>query len=174
LTTREPDERTLVEAAQADPARFVELYDRHFSRVWAFVIRRASSRAEAEDVTSEVFRKAFENLPGYNWRGAPFSAWLFRIAANTLATRRYRAARESGDMPSDVADNGINIEREAMLFELVHRLPDVQRQVIELRFIEGRTLIEIGEALGKTEGAIKQLQKRALDALRASWEESHA
>lgn len=174
LTTSEQDERRLVEAAQADPERFVELYDRHFSHVWAFVVRRASSRTEAEDITSEVFRKALENLPRYEWRGPPFKAWLFRIAANTLATRWQKTARESGDIPPDVAEAGIDLERHAMLFELVHRLPSIQRQVIELRFIEGRTLLEIAAALGKSEGAVKQLQKRALDTLRATWEESHA
>jgi RNA polymerase sigma-70 factor (ECF subfamily) len=142
--------------------------------VWAFVVRRASSRTEAEDITSEVFWKALENLPRYEWRGPPFKAWLFRIAANTLATQWQKTARECSDMPPDVAEAGIDLERHAMLFELVHRLPSVQRQVIELRFIEGRTLLEIAAALGKSEGAVKQLQKRALDTLRATWEESHA
>ena len=86
------DEQTLVEAAQADPARFLDLYERHFHRVWAYVIRRTESRAEAEDVTSEVFRRALENLRGYEWRGTPFAAWLLRIAANALAHRRERRA----------------------------------------------------------------------------------
>jgi RNA polymerase sigma-70 factor (ECF subfamily) len=174
LTTSQQDERTLVEAAQADPACFVELYDRHFSHVWAFVMRRTSSRAEAEDVTSEVFRKALEHLPSYEWRGTPFKAWLFRIASNTLATRWQKNARESRDVPPDVAEAGLDVERHAMLFELVHRLPAVQREVIELRFIEGRSLLEIAAVLGKTEGAVKQLQKRALDTLRAVWEGGHA
>src|SRR2546425_12866321 len=73
------DEQTLVEAAQADPARFLDLYERHFHRVWAYVIRRTANRAEAEDVTSEVFRRALENLRGYEWRGTPFAAWVFCI-----------------------------------------------------------------------------------------------
>jgi tetratricopeptide (TPR) repeat protein len=79
------DQQTLVEAAQADPARFLDLYDRHFHHVWAYVIRRTANRAEAEDVTSDVFRRALENLRGYEWRGIPFAAWLLRIAANALA-----------------------------------------------------------------------------------------
>ena len=69
-TPTEQDDRALVEAAQSDPARFVILYDRYFPRVWAFVVRRAASRTEAEDVTSEVFRRALEHLPGYEWRCA--------------------------------------------------------------------------------------------------------
>ena len=168
-TPDEPDDRSLVEAAQADPARFLELYDRHFHRVWAFAVSRASSRAEAEDVTSEVFRKALEHLPRYEWRGTPFAAWLFRIAANTLTSRRLKTSRESGDPPADVAQADGDVEQHAMLFQLVDRLPDAQRRVIELRFVEQRSVLEVAEALGKTEGAVKQLQHRALETLRAEW-----
>ena len=168
-TPDEPDDRSLVEAAQADPARFLDLYDRHFHRVWAFVVRRASSREEAEDVTSEVFRKALEHLPRYEWRGTPFVAWLFRIASNTLTSRWQMAGRESGDPLPEVASADADVERHAMLFQLVERLPDVQRQVIELRFVEQRSLHEVAETLGKTQGAVKQLQHRALETLRAEW-----
>ena len=167
------DEQTLVDAAQADPARFLDLYERHFHRVWAYVIRRTANRAEAEDVTSEVFRRALENLRGYEWRGAPFAAWLLRIAANALSHRREKAGRESGDPPPEVADPDADLERRAMLFQLVERLPDVQRRVIELRYVEERSLLEVAEALGKTEGAVKQLQRRALEHLRAELEASH-
>ena len=88
------NERELIEAAQGDPARFLELYDRHFHRVWAFTIRRAAHRAEAEDVVSETFRRALENIKSYEWRDTPFLAWLLRIAANTLAHRWQKASRE--------------------------------------------------------------------------------
>jgi RNA polymerase sigma-70 factor (ECF subfamily) len=167
------DEQTLVEAAQADPARFFDLYDLHFHRVWAYVIRRTANRVEAEDVTSEVFRRALENLRGYEWRGAPFAAWLLRIAANVLAHRWEKAGRESGDPPPELAGPHADLERRTMLFQLVERLPDVQRRVIELRYVEERSLLEVAEALGKTEGAIKQLQRRALEHLRAELEASH-
>jgi RNA polymerase sigma-70 factor (ECF subfamily) len=169
----------MVQAAQADPARFLELYDRCFHRVWAFVIRRTENRADAEDVTSEVFRKALENLGSYEWRGTPFLAWLFQIAANALANRWAKAGRESA-LSSEVAprpelaEPDADLERRAMLFQLVGRLPDAQRRVVELRFIEGRSLLEAGQELGKTEGAIKQLQRRAIENLRAQMEASHA
>ena len=172
-TPKALDEQTLVEAAQADPARFFDLYERHFHRVWAYVIRRTATRAEAEDVTSDVFRRALENLRGYEWRGTPFAAWLLRIAANALAHRWEKAARESGDPPPEVAGPDADLERRAMLFQLVERLPDVQRRVIELRYVEERSLLEVAEALGKTEGAVKQLQRRALEYLRAELEASH-
>ena len=92
-TTDEHDERTLIEAAQADPARFVELYERYFHRIYGFVIRRTGSRTEAEDITSDVFERALTNLGRYEWRGLPFSAWLFRIAANAMADRRRQIGR---------------------------------------------------------------------------------
>jgi RNA polymerase sigma-70 factor, ECF subfamily len=168
------DEWKLIQAAQADPARFLELYDRCFHRVWAFAIRRTENRADAEDVTSEVFRRALENLRGYEWRGTPFAAWLLRIAANTLANRWERAARESNDPPPELVEPDADLERRAMLFQLVGRLPEAQRRVIELRFVDGRSLLETAHELGKTEGAIKQLQKRAIDNLRAQLEASHA
>src|SRR5437899_3079488 len=80
-------ERLLVEAAQRDPARFGDLYDRHFERVYAFVARRVRDRDAAEDVTADVFQRALAALPAFEWRGAPFAVWLLRIAANALADR---------------------------------------------------------------------------------------
>ena len=168
------DERALIEAAQADPARFVDLYERHFHRVYAYVIRRTGSRPEAEDITSEVFERALANLPKFEWRGVPLVAWLFRIAANALADRRERIDR-AADPPPDVPDESESaaIERRAMLFQLVERLPGLQRQVIELRFVEGRSIREIAAALERSEGAVKQLQLRALENLRKSMGERH-
>lgn len=168
------DEQALIHAAQRDPARFLELYNLHFQRVWAYVIRRASHRAEAEDVTSEVFRRALENLRGYEWRGTPFLAWLLKIAANTLSHRRQKTARESGDPPPELAEPDADLERRAMLFQLVDRLPEAQRRVIELRYVDQHSLLEVATELGKTEGAVKQLQRRALENLRAEMEARHA
>lgn len=175
LSIPEPQrERELVTAAQADPERFLELYDRYFHRVWAYAIGHARNRAEAEDVTSEVFRRALEKIGGYEWRGLPFLSWLLRIAANTLANRREKLGREWGDPPPDLAGPDPELERRAMLYQLVGRLPEAQRRVIELRYIEERSLAEIAGELGRTEGAVKQLQRRALEWLREEWEAGHA
>lgn len=166
--TDDHDERTLIEAAQADPARFVDLYERHFHRVYAYVIRRTGSRVEAEDITSEVFERALTNLSRFEWRGAPFAAWLYRIAANALTDRRRETQHDSAEPPPDVPDGreADEIERRAMLFQLVERLPDLQRQVIEMRFVDGKSIREIGAALDRSDGAVKQLQLRALENLR--------
>jgi RNA polymerase sigma-70 factor (ECF subfamily) len=173
-TPESQHEGRLVAAAQADPERFLDLYDRYFHRVWAYVIRRAKNRAEAEDVTSEVFRRALERLGGYEWRGAPFIAWLQRIASNLLADRWQKGSKELGDPPPEIAGPDVDLERRAMLYQLVDRLPESQRRVIELRYIEERSLLEIAGALGKTEGAVKQLQRRALEHLREEWEARNA
>ncbi|HEU4386828.1 MAG TPA: RNA polymerase sigma factor, partial [Blastocatellia bacterium] len=90
----EPGERAVIEAAQRDPGRFGELYEAHFNRVYAYVARRVRDRNETEDITAEVFHQALANIRRYEWRGLPFAAWLFRIAANAIADRGRRAVRE--------------------------------------------------------------------------------
>jgi RNA polymerase sigma-70 factor, ECF subfamily len=166
------DERLLIAAAQKDPARFTELYEEHFERVYAFVSRRVHLRADAEDLTAEVFQHAFENLARFEWRGAPFAAWLYRIAANAVADRWQRMSRESGkptaEEPSiEFDDSEIDkSERRAGLFRAVASLPEDQRRVIEMRFAEEKNIREIAKELGRSTGAIKQLQFRAYQKLR--------
>lgn len=166
------DERLLVEAAKRDPARFGELYQRCIYQVYAYVSRRVASREEAEDITSDVFHHALANLRSFEWRGAPFAAWLIRIAANRITDHWRSAARETGnaivDDPKDPRME--DIEQRAALFQLVKRLPDDQRRVVVLRFVEEKSIREIAQELRRTEGAVKQLQFRALEKLRASVE----
>ena len=173
-TPESQHERNLVAAAQSDPERFVDLYDRYFHRVWAYVIRRARNREDAEDITSEAFRRALENIGGYEWRGTPFVAWLLRIAANLLADRCQKTGKESVGPPPETADSDTDVELRSMLFQLVDRLPEAQRRVIELRYMEQQSLSEIAVMMGKSEGAVKQLQRRALELLREQWEAGHA
>jgi RNA polymerase sigma-70 factor (ECF subfamily) len=167
-------ERLLVEAAQGDPAKFGDLYEIHFERVYAFIARRVRDRDTAEDLTSEVFHKALAGLRNYESRGAPFGAWLIRIAANAVADQYKRAAREapgSGDPP----EPAVNPDPEAMeyrarLFRLVNQLASDQRQVVYQRFVEQSSIREIARQFGRSEGAVKQLQFRALQKLRAMME----
>jgi RNA polymerase sigma-70 factor (ECF subfamily) len=163
------DERLLIEAAQQDPSRFAELYEEHFGRVYAFVMRRVQNRNEAQDLTAEVFKQALANLPRFEWRGAPFAAWLYRIAANAVADHYQRITRERNvPRTDDIAKDEIDVvETRASLFRLVDQLPADQRRVIVMRFAEDRGIREIANQLGKSEGAIKQLQWRALQKLRA-------
>jgi len=165
----EASERLLVEAAQKDPSRFAELYEYNFERVYVFVSRRVHERQVAEDLTADVFHKALANLPGFDWRGVPFAAWLLRIAANVINDHWKRSAREELLEDPPEASNDVTIEeveRRAQLFRMVEDLPPEQRRVIGMRFAEGKTIREIASELGRSEGAIKQLQFRGLETLR--------
>ena len=167
-------ERLLIEAAQKDPARFAELYEINFGRVYAFIARRVRDRNEIEDLTSEVFHQALAALPRFEWRGAPFAAWLFKIASNTIIDKINKTSKEKAltslsddlEVSSTEIEDIEEIEQRAALFELVERLPDDQRRVISLRFAEEKSIREVAEALSRSEGAIKQLQFRALQNLR--------
>ena len=178
MTDPDPEaERRLVEAAQRDPSRFAELYEANFERVYAYVVRRVRERHEAEDVTSEVFHRALANLDRFEWRGAPFAAWLFRIAANAIADRGQRIAHERLVVePEERAAEAIppEVEQHALLFRLVRALPGDQRRVIEMRFTEQRSIREIAVELGRSEGAVKQLQFRALERLRERMDRADA
>lgn len=162
-------EQALVEAAKQDPSRFAALYEAHFGRVYAFVAHRVRDRSVAEDLTADVFRQALAAIGGFEWRGVPFIAWLYRIAANEIADHASKAARERGSVqvgePSH--DESQLIEHRATLFRLVDGLPADQRRVIVMRFAEERSIREIAADLGRSEGAVKQLQWRALQTLRA-------
>jgi len=158
-----------VEAAQQDPRRFADLYDAHFDRVYAYIARRVRDRVDAEDLTSEVFHQALAGLPRFEWRGAPFSAWLFKIAANAIADHARSTSREPRVADADwVVDSGLDqIEFRARLFRAVRQLPEDQRRVIQMRFAEEKSIQETARAMGRSEGAVKQLQFRGLETLRA-------
>jgi RNA polymerase sigma-70 factor, ECF subfamily len=167
-------ERELIEAAKLDRSRFGELYENNFERVYAYIARRVRDRDAAQDLTADVFHSALKNLGRFEWRGAPFSAWLYRIAANAIIDRSKSSGRhiasevEVEDLP-DRAEAGPDmdeIEHRARLFKLVERLPRDQSKVIVMRFAEQRSIREIASALKRTEGAIKQLQFRGLQNLR--------
>jgi RNA polymerase sigma-70 factor (ECF subfamily) len=162
------EERLLIEAAQKDRRRFGELYEQNFARVYAFIARRVRDRQDAEDITAEVFHHALSNLSKFEWRGVPFAVWLFRIAANAIADRGRKRLREVGEPELDNLDQSHwpDIERHVILFKLVDDLSADQRDVLIKRFVEQKTIREIAEELQKSEGAIKQLQFRALENLR--------
>src|SRR2546423_2037437 len=151
------DERLLIEAAQRDRARFAEIYEEYFELVYAYVARRVRNRSTAEDLTSDVFHKALAHLPKFKWTGAPFAAWLFRIASNLIADGAKREARE-GNATVDQSSRAIEAlapakqsqqidlemnERRARLFKLVEELPEDQRRVIVMRFAEEMSVREI-------------------------------
>ena len=181
---RETNERRLVEAAQQDRACFADVYERYFELVYAYVARRVRDRAATEDLTSEVFRKALANIHRFKWTGAPFGAWLLRIASNLIADRAKRQARNGVHvdessltvelLPPDAsrASDSQQVqledaERRAWVIRMVDELPEDQRRVVRMRFAEEKSINEIALELGRSEGAVKQLQFRAFQSLRA-------
>jgi len=171
-------ERRLIEAARSEPRRFGELYERYFDRVYSFALARTRDRSAAEDVTSTTFRRAFQNLPSFEWKGVPLSAWLFRIAANAAVDVHQRARRqaqldEAGERAEAWDSHAAEIEERVQLADLLKRLPKDQCQVVVMRFAQDRSIKEIAEALGRSEGAVKQLQFRAIQSLRTWMTQDH-
>jgi len=136
--------------------------------VYAYITLRVRDRDEAQDIASEVFHHALKNLARFEWRGVPFAAWLYRIAANEIADRGKRAAREqTGDLPErGIEPDHDDIERRARVFAAVGELPPEQGRVLTMRVVEEKSIREIAVAIGKSEGAVKQLQVRAVENLR--------
>lgn len=168
-------ERLLIEAAQRDPTRFAELYEQNFERVYAYIAVRVRNRDEAQDLTAEVFHQALAGISRFEWRGAPFVTWLLGIAANILADRWERASKQPEVQADELERAGMDdkVEQRAMLFQLVDGLPEDQRHVILRRFVDQRSVRDIAQELGRSEGAVKQLQFRALQNLRTRIRSSH-
>ena len=167
----ESDEPMLVEAAQKDPGRFAELYEQNFHRVYAYVACRIQDRSESQDLTAYVFQQALANIGKFKWRGAPFITWLYRIAANAIADQGRKKSREVAE--TELTANTFvhpdleQVEQRAQLYDAVEELPEDQRKVILLRFGEEKSIREIASELNRSEGAVKQLQFRGLENLRA-------
>ena len=147
--------------------------------MYAFALSRTGDRTAAEDVTADTFRQAFQNLSHFQWRGVPFSSWLFRIAANAATDLLKRSTRETAlnELPDETSNSWqeafLEVEERVRLFEQVKRLPGDQLQVVVMRFSQERSIREIAQVMGRSEGAVKQLQFRALQRLRAWIGESY-
>src|ERR1700731_467966 len=167
--------RDPVERAKTDPAPFAELYDRYSARIFRFVRSRIHDDGLAEDVTADVFMSALRGIKNYQDQGRPFSCWLYRIAANAVASHyRNRRPQLSLDdatdfaaMDIDPAEEVIARDRVRAVWEAVDRLPPQQRAAMILKFSDDLTMEDIGEVLGKSSAAAKLLVYRAGQRLRA-------
>lgn len=168
------DEARLVQQAKSgDADSFARLYDGYVERVYRYVFFRVSNDETAEDITAQVFLKAWENLNRYQPGNLPFLAWLYTIARNQVIDH-YRARKESVSiddavsLPSkdDAVDEQVQsrFDIQAMRNALQY-LTEEQQQVVMLRFIAGLETNEISRQMGKAEGAVRALQMRALQAL---------
>ena len=161
-------------AQQGDREALEELYLLHFDRIYSYLHMSVGNRHDAEDLTTQTFLKMLEAIGRFRWQSAPFSAWLFRIAHN-LAMDHFRASRRwqpEEDVPEPPDAEEASAEDEAMhaigrqsMLELIENLSADQQQVLTLKFVFNFANADVATILGKTEGAIKSLQHRALVSL---------
>lgn len=158
-----------------DASAFGELYDRFVERVYRYLYFRAGSQPEAEDLTEQVFLKAWEAIGRYRWQGRPFLAWLYRLAHNAhidhVRTRKPTTSLNNDERPLELASSAAAVElARALDAEVLARalaqLTADQQQVIVMKFIDGVDNEQIAQSMGKREGAIRALQMRALMSLR--------
>ena len=169
-------ERAIVDAAKAgDEAALAELYSLYFPRVYRYILARMGNPYDAEDLTEEVFLRVLDAIERFQWREAPFSAWLFRIAHNAVISQRRkdgargRSSPLSEALPVDSQGPEEMVENRLALNEIMkaaETLPEAQRRVISLRFAAGLTVAETARAMGKGEGNVKVIQHKAIAKLR--------
>ncbi|GAC1696107.1 MAG: hypothetical protein NVS9B6_02680 [Candidatus Limnocylindrales bacterium] len=161
-------------ARNGDRAAFAELYDTHVDSVYRYLLYRVREPSDAEDLTSEVFTRAFANIHRYRWQGKSFLAWLYTIARNAVTDRR-RRDRPTMDIEDayGLAEDGPTAHERAVHGEevdalrgAVKHLTSEQQEVLVLRFVENLSSRQVAKILGKNEGAIRALQFRALGRLR--------
>ena len=170
------DEDALQNASQGDKDAFGELYERYVERIFNYVYYRTGNVHDAEDLTARVFQRAMNHIQNYTDRGVPFSAWLYRIAHNLVANwHRDRSRKQEipindlpvlpsrGDHPES---NLVRTQEEDALLRLIRRLPPDRQQLLILKFVEDLSNAEIGQVMGRSEGAVKSLYHRTLLALR--------
>jgi len=178
------NERQLVLQAQAGNSEaFGQLYDAYMERIYRFVYFRVEDQQTAEDITSQVFLKAWNNLDRFQFSRTPYLAWLYTIAHNAVIdhyrTRKVSTAlddvRLSQPDHAEAVENDIDLSVEMQSVRAaMQALTDDQQKVLTLKFIEGMSNTEIARHLGKREGAIRALQMRGLQALAKQLEEKMA
>lgn len=170
------DEKALIERAKEDKEAFGQLYEIYVDRIYNYVYYRTGNVADAEDLTAKIFVRAMKHIPRYEDKGVPFSAWLYRIAHNLVAnwhrdnSRRQMIALDDithwhvGDESPEFATQ--LIEDKALLLAAIRRLPSDRQELLILKFVERLSNAEIGDIMGRSEGAIKSLYHRTLLSLR--------
>ncbi|MCA9936485.1 MAG: sigma-70 family RNA polymerase sigma factor [Ardenticatenaceae bacterium] len=170
------DEKELIDRAKQDKEAFGELYERYVERIYNYVYYRTGNAADAEDLTAKIFMRAMQHIGNYEHQGVPFSAWLYRIAHNLVANwHRDRSRRQiialddivqwhaHGESPEFFTELMEDRERLALA---IRRLPTDRQELLTLKFVERLPNAEIGDIMGRSEGAIKSLYHRTLLALR--------
>ena len=170
------DEKTLLLAAQEDQEAFGALYERYVGRIYNYIYYRTGNQHDAEDLTARVFFRALRHIEYYTDRGLPFSAWLYRIAHNLVAnwhrdnSRRKEVpleeiilVRQGSEHPEVLL---MQSEEQDNLLEIIRGLPPERQQLLILKFVEHLSNAEIGQIMGRSEGAVKSLYHRTLLSMR--------
>jgi RNA polymerase sigma-70 factor (ECF subfamily) len=175
------EEKIVALAVGGDPKAFGALYDHYQPQIYRFLYLKVAGREEAEDLTHQVFLSAWLGIPRYKHRGFPFSSWLYQIARNQVVDH-YRARKEAVSLEGidpeafaerfDEADMDKSLEVERAI-GMIRSLKQEYQDVLILRFVEDLSVKEVASMMGKSEGAIKLLQHRALRVLREKLGESH-
>ncbi len=168
------EELTVQRAVRGDQQAFGQLYDAYMDSIYRFVFLRVEDQQTAEDISATVFLKAWEKLEGYQPRGIPFRAWLFRIARNAVIDH-YRTRKEVAPLEAvvnvfdksavSVSENVGNRIEAQKIMALMNHLTEDQRNVLTLKLVHGLNTQEVAKALGRRQGAIRALQMRGLQAL---------
>lgn len=176
-------ETELVSQAKSDPEAFGRLYELYVGKIYNYMYYRTGNPHDAEDLTARAFYQALTHIKHYVDRGLPFSAWLYRIAHNLVANwYRARSRRNvitldeitatallyHSDAPPDKVLESEDDQR--LLLRLIRRMPEERQQLVILKFVEQLSNQEIGQIMGRSEGAIKSLYHRTLLSLREQWD----
>jgi RNA polymerase sigma-70 factor (ECF subfamily) len=176
MSSQREEELKLVRQAATEPDAFGELYERHVRKIYNYIYYRTGNQEDAEDLTARVFQRALKHVANFQDQGVPFSAWLYRIAHNLVANwHRDRSRRPVVPLEDHMFLRGggahpemetIALEERQMLLMAVQHLPPERQQLLILKFVERLSNAEIGAIMDRTEGAIKSLYHRTLNALR--------
>lgn len=177
------EEDILARASQGDKDAFGALYERYAERIFNYVYYRTGNQHDAEDLTARVFQRAMNHIRNYTDRGVPFSAWLYRIAHNLVANwHRDRSRKQEiaiDDLPvlptkSDHPErNLVRSQEQEALLRMIRKLPPERQNLLILKFVENMSNAEIGNIMGRSEGAVKSLYHRTLLALRDQLEDQN-
>lgn len=170
-------EREIIERSRKDPRAFGELYEKYFDRIFNFIYRRTDDEELAGDLCSQTFISALNHLSTYEFRGVPFSAWLYRIAGNEINKHYRKNKRKSVFSIEEIrvrelisqSDESWDEELIQKLINFMKDLPTDMLQVLELRFFEDKDFKEIAFILDITESGAKMRTYRALDKLRKNF-----
>lgn len=169
------EEFEYIEKAKKDPKQFRFLYEKYYKQIFLFINRRTDDENTSADITQQVFLKAMQHLGNYEYRGIPFSAWLYRIASNEVMQHFRDQSKErvvcldASDLSDliDEKDSGLDYERRESVFKAIKKLHAAEIELIEMRFFEKRSFKEIADIKGITENNAKTKTYRVIEKIKS-------